>query len=281
MTNILLDISGKFEKQTVGTLMAVKAVADELHIPLFVVGATARDIIIEYYYGIKAPRATLDVDVGVRVESWEMYKRLTNKLLKRGFVSTQQQQRYRFKSTLVDIIPFGPISDSNSKIAWPPENDIIMSTLGFDEVYSHAVTVIISNDPTLEAKVSSIAGMAILKLIAWDEKYPGRNKDAKDLLFLMKKYEITGTDDRLYDLEQELLKEEKFDVSSASIRLLGRDIMKIADRRTGEKIREIVSREADSDQGQRLLLAMSGTEDDYEESFKILDKFRQGVFDSL
>ena len=31
--------------------------------------------------------------------------------------------------------PFGPITDENKKISWPPEHEIIMSLVGFEEAY--------------------------------------------------------------------------------------------------------------------------------------------------
>ncbi len=46
MNNILFNLSGKIDRQTVDALSAVKGIADYLGIPFFVVGASARDFIL-------------------------------------------------------------------------------------------------------------------------------------------------------------------------------------------------------------------------------------------
>ena len=37
---------------------------------------------------------------------------------------------------MIDIIPFGDISGEDEKIIWPPKNEVIMSVIGFNEVYA-------------------------------------------------------------------------------------------------------------------------------------------------
>ena len=67
MSNILFDLSGKIDQQTVAALSAVKGIADSQGIPFFVVGASARDLILKHCYGIEPPRMTADIDLGVEV----------------------------------------------------------------------------------------------------------------------------------------------------------------------------------------------------------------------
>jgi len=40
-------------------------IADSLSIPFFIIGASARDFILEHYYNIKAPRITKDIDLNI------------------------------------------------------------------------------------------------------------------------------------------------------------------------------------------------------------------------
>ncbi|HWR58103.1 MAG TPA: hypothetical protein VN328_04370 [Thermodesulfovibrionales bacterium] len=97
-----------------------------------------------------------------------------------------------------------------------------------------------STDPALDIKLPTLPGLALMKIVSWKEKYPKRKKDAEDLLLIMHKYEEAGNFDRLYDKEQNLIQEENFDTRYASIRLLGRDMAKIADPDTLSTIRTIL-----------------------------------------
>ena len=76
MSNILFNLSGKIDRQTVEVLSIVTKVADSLSIPFFVVGASARDFILKHCYGIEPPRMTRDIDLGVEVASWEQFNQL-------------------------------------------------------------------------------------------------------------------------------------------------------------------------------------------------------------
>jgi len=49
-----------------------------------------------------------------------------------------------------------------------------------------------------------------------------------------------GNFERLYDQEQDLLLAERFDTRVAGIRLLGRDMAKMADHETAEVVRRIL-----------------------------------------
>jgi predicted nucleotidyltransferase len=120
MSSISFDLSGKIDQPTVNALSLLKRVADTLGIPFFVVGASARDILLKHCYGIDLPRATLDVDLGVRVAGWEQYKRLTDTLIATGkFLATQERQRFCFDTVLIDIVPFGAIADERKRIGRP------------------------------------------------------------------------------------------------------------------------------------------------------------------
>ena len=37
------------------------------------VGATARDLVMEYVYGIASPRRTYDIDISIYVDSWDAF----------------------------------------------------------------------------------------------------------------------------------------------------------------------------------------------------------------
>jgi predicted nucleotidyltransferase len=73
MMNILSDISGKIDDGTAAALVHAKAAAECMAIPFFIIGAAARDIFLKHVYGLPPHRATLDLDLGVSVGSWEEF----------------------------------------------------------------------------------------------------------------------------------------------------------------------------------------------------------------
>lgn len=244
MTNTFLNLSGKIEKPVVDALQILKKVADSSGVNFFVVGASARDFILMHQYGIEPRRKTGDIDLGVNVASWEQFKMLFEALISTGqFSPTPERQRLRCGTVLIDILPFGPITDEGKKISWPPEHEIIMSMVGFEEAYEHSITVRVTSEPDLDIKLATLPGLAILKLISWKEKYPDRRRDAEDLLLIMNKYEEAGNSDRLYGEDLPLLQEEGFDTTLAGARLLGRDIARISDPRTFLIVKEVLDDE--------------------------------------
>ena len=80
MKNMLIDISGKLDNSFIAAVEEIKKVTDFLKIPFFIVGALARDIIMEYFYNIRAPRITMDIDLGIKVSSWKQFDELINTL---------------------------------------------------------------------------------------------------------------------------------------------------------------------------------------------------------
>ncbi len=129
-----------------------------------------------------------------------------------------------------------------------------------------------SNAPLLDVKVPTIPGMALMKVISWNDRYPERSKDAEDLLFFMEHYADAGNEDRMFDNEVELLQMEGFDLVLAGIRLLGRDMAAIADEATGRAIIEILEAETVDQQRYRLVQDMAGSAHTYDRSEKILTK---------
>ena len=53
--------------------------------------------------------------------------------------------------------------------------------------------------PGFDGKVVSLAGLAILKLVAWSDRGLENPKDAHDLIHLMDSYAAAGNIDRVYE----------------------------------------------------------------------------------
>jgi predicted nucleotidyltransferase len=282
MSDISFDLSGKIDQKTVEALAIMKRVALGLNIPFFLVGASARDFLLKHCYGIEPLRMTRDIDLGVHVDSWEHFNRLTQALIATGKVSsTKQPQRFQFDSILIDIIPFGPIADKDRRVSWPPEHQIFMSLVGFEEAYEHSITVRLSSAPELDVKLASLPGLALMKIISWREKYPERRRDAEDLFLIMSKYELAGGRERLYEEQQSLLKEEEFDTRRASIRLLGRDMAKISDSDTLRAVKAILDAETGEQSQYRLvssIIASSSVSDEkFEDVLLDVETLKKGI----
>lgn len=61
MNKNLLDLSEKIDQLTVSVYETITKVADSSGIKYFIVGASARDIVLRYGYGIHTIRATVDL----------------------------------------------------------------------------------------------------------------------------------------------------------------------------------------------------------------------------
>jgi predicted nucleotidyltransferase len=255
MTNTSHNLTGKIDEKTVVILSEIDAIARDLKLAFFIVGATARDILLQHAHGIHTTRATLDVDIGVFISDWDQFRTLKEALVNTGkFSLTRQAQRLLFEDELLlDIIPFGGIAEENHSIAWPPEYGTELSVAGFQESYQHAVSVLVRAEPDLIVKVVSLAGLAILKLVSWNDNIERRGKDAADLIVIMKNYITAGNMDRFFE-EADILKEEESDYDRSSARFLGREIARMAGQATKAKLTDILGREAASSQGHKIAM---------------------------
>ncbi len=288
MSDTLKDISGRIEPEKISVLKNIKEVADELGIHFFAMGAFARDVLFAHIHGIPTLRATEDIDIAVEVASWETFRNLADTLIGRGYLTaTRLPHRFsaRFSPTLVDIVPYGELSDDSKQISWPPDHDRIMSMVGFEEAYRSATRVLISKDPPLEILVPSIPGLTLLKIISWDDAFPERKRDAVDLLFILKNCETNDTRTRLYEAYPDLLKEEDYDISLASVRLLGQEIARLCNKDTHRTIQDILTRETDENGNLKLLsqMGMGGSfrGSSFENVLLLLKKLLQGTQDDI
>ena len=284
MKNSLLDLSGKLDPISIEILAEIEKSATDIAIPFFVVGATARDIILQYVHDIKPKRATSDIDIGVIIEDWNQFESLKSQLMdKKKFTPDKKQsQRLYYKSKLpIDIVPFGTIADKKGTVSWPPQHEISMNVAGFQESYQYAVSAILCSDPELVVKIASIAGLAILKLIAWNDNPARRRRDAGDLFLLMRSYIDAGNLDRLFDQEIDLFDDGDFDYELASARLLGRDIAKISRTNTHAQLIDILKREADREQGHQIVVDILNTNqheyNSYQRVVEYFTSFLQGL----
>jgi predicted nucleotidyltransferase len=256
-----------------------------MSIPFLIVGATARDILLEVHYGIGSKRATVDIDIAVLIENWDQFKQLKDALTgATDFTPTRDIHRLLFKNRLpVDIVPFGGVAEKGDLIEWPPDGSIKMSVTGFWECFQRAVQVKISDKPELSINVVSLAGLTILKLISWDDNSDRRQKDASDLVFIIQNYLDAGNLERLFEEAPDIVDSGDYDYEAGSARLLGRDIARIAFTTTMAKLIEILERESQRKQGHRIAMdVLQGNRfvgKSYEEIIALFSALLKGMTD--
>ncbi|MCY7344815.1 MAG: nucleotidyl transferase AbiEii/AbiGii toxin family protein [Pyrinomonadaceae bacterium] len=190
MTNISLKTRKPIPEHIREILSAVFDASAGLEIKAFVVGAAARDLIFEYVYDAQIKRATEDIDFGIAVESWTQYERLKNALLETDKFAddVKNAQRIWWKKSgaemKIDLVPFGGLESPAGQIAFPPEGDFVMNTVGFEEAFANSI--LLETDENLTGRIASLAGIALLKFVAYNDRPQARRRDVQDILFIAK-----------------------------------------------------------------------------------------------
>lgn len=193
----------------------------------YIIGATARDIILSGIHKQDSTRRTADLDIAIAIKDWDKFDQISKELCNiDGFhKSNKQKQLFWYKRDFkLDIVPFGEVAKADNNIYWPPEEVFAMSVVGFTEVADNTLEITIDNN--LSVKVASLPGIFILKLAAFNDRKNETNKDADDLAFIIKNYleiNIERAVAEHYDIYDAL----KFNTFTAGATLLARDIKTI------------------------------------------------------
>lgn len=250
----------------------------------FIIGATARDIALTHVFGLPPTRATVDIDFALALTSWEAFQRIRQALLDTGrfgesrgaaihsLVFEPNEAGFGYP---IDLIPFGQIENPAREIAWPPDYQVIMNVGGYREAMAAAETVEVAPGETV--RVCSLPGLAIIKLLAWNERGLVDPRDAQDFHVLLKEYANAGNLNRLYEGDGlVLLTDAGFDPDLAGARLIGQDCQRLANKQTLDDLRAILS---DPSQRDRLVLHMSSNRRRAATNVSAyLDNFEKGLF---
>lgn len=173
------------------TLIALDICMGKHGLPLYVVGATARDISMTLLNGDTSKRRTKDLDVAIAIDDWQSFDYICKTLQENHFQRYGETQKFFYKGENgdidyeVDVVPFGGVA-VNEKICWPPEGNPVMSVKCFQDVMKKAVTVNI--DDAVNVKIAPLCGQFLIKLDAWNDRNASTDKDAEDMVFILKKY---------------------------------------------------------------------------------------------
>ena len=212
----------------------------------FIIGATARDILMTHVHGIDAGRATRDVDCAIAVESWALFEAIKQALIRTGAFQPALHQAHRLyfrpdefsEAFPLDLIPFGAVERAGNVIAWPPDMNILMSVAGYAEALRTAIPVEVGDG--IVVNVVSIPALAALKLLAWQARGLEDDKDAQDFYFLIANYYRAGNENRLFDEAHAVLESTGFDLNLAGAVLLGNDTRLTLDASTRDAVRHVL-----------------------------------------
>lgn len=213
----------------------------------YVIGATARDIIIRQLIGTVSGRKTRDLDIAIAIPDWNAFADITEKLVANGFKKSKHiRQRFYYEEYELDIVPYGVAKDDDN-IYWPPEEEIAMSVKGFDEVLSDAITVNIDNE--FDIKIASLHGLFLLKFNAWLDRNAKTSKDAEDMSFILSNYFIANLDRNIHN---EVYNWDDFDEYVVGGYWLAYDLTSLLTREQIAYYKGCIDKELEKDEKSRL-----------------------------
>ena len=253
-------------------LTAITTTCENLKIPFFVAGATAREVILHHVHGTNMGRRTRDIDIAVFVAEWTTFDTLKRHFTEQGATPVASNaHRLILQGNEIDIIPFGDIAEDN-KVAWPPDKAIVMSVDGFAEAFEHSVTVRLDNGT--EVKFCSLPGLTLLKLFAWRDRGRKNRKDATDLYKIIIDYNMIEND-RIYEPP---VNGNDFDWDNKRMGayLLGRDIASMLGR---DEFKETVAELSRIDKARLTdAIATQHQAEESDEIERVIDDFWDGIF---
>jgi predicted nucleotidyltransferase len=216
-----------------------------INVDFYVIGATARDIILSNLHDLVPERKTDDLDIAIAISDWSQFQSIEENLPKiEGFVkSKEQKQRFIYKGIyVIDIVPFGDVAEDDGNIYWPPDKIIAMSVWGFPEMADSTIRVEI--DEEFSIQIASLPGLFILKLVAWKDRHLSGSKDAYDMALLLTSYLDINTE-RAVDEHYDLYETDEFDQIIAGAQLMARDVKLLMrdNEKTLEYLHEILAKE--------------------------------------
>lgn len=218
----------------------------------YVIGATARDIIMQQLLDTESRRRTKDLDIAIAIPDWDTFEQVKQNLIDDGFKkSRHMHQRFFYGEYELDIVPYGVVAKEDGNIYWPPEEEIATSVKGFDEVLSEAITVSIDDD--FKVKIASLHGLFLLKFNAWLDRNTKTSKDAEDMSFILSNYFMANLE---REIHQEVYDWENFDDYIVGGYWLAYDIVALLNKEQLCYYKEIIEGELAKEEESRLINQM-------------------------
>lgn len=232
-----------------GELFAVletELVAQDIN--FYLIGAIARDVWLTALHDIEPGRITRDLDLAVLLTDEYQYQRLRDRLTGTGRFVARRDNAYTLifeDGRPVDLLPFGALSMEQS-VSVAGQGLTTIRVDGFQEVYEAGTeSVEIDNKPF---RVCTLAGIVLLKFIAYDDRPEHRSKDILDISAILRHYFDIAEDD-IYENHNDLFSSDAFDITLTAARVMGRQMAPIIalSNELRQRITYIIDRQISSD----------------------------------
>ena len=257
----------------------VDEVLTEHGVPYYLIGASAIGLEL-LKQGIRPPRGTKDIDFAVMVSTEKEYENILESFVKKGFVKVEATWTIRHPefNTVVDLLPFGTI-ENNFSVNFKNKN-ADLHVVGLSEVLAESTKVEIDNHL---ARIPSLHGMVILKLISWTDRPEDRPNDPYDLIKIIQHY-FDLNDDEIYEDHNDLFDMHEFDQLMISTRVLGRKVGLILSKSEmlKDRILKILTDNIDDPENSKIAENWA-VKHDYpiEYSLKLLDELKTGIKETI
>lgn len=218
-------------------------------INFYLIGAIARDVWLTALQGIEPKRITRDLDLAVLLSDKHQYALLKQRLVdtKRFIASRDNAFTLIFEDRRpVDLLPFGALTMEGGVQAIGDGLTSIRVD-GFQEVFDAGTESIIVDNQTF--RVCTLAGIVVLKLIAYNDRPEHRPKDIQDIRLILQHY-FTIAENDIFEHHNDLFGEDDIDLVQIGARVMGRQMQPIVNRsrKLSDKIRSILSRQIELDE---------------------------------
>jgi predicted nucleotidyltransferase len=201
-----------------------------------VIGATVPIVLIDMHHGLSAGRMTRDVDAVVLATNWEEYEALKRRLVAAGFRQARVPHRLEYGPAELDLIPYSRSLARGDALEWP-EQDRVMSTLGFEEAFESVRPEQVGD---LVVPMASVAACVLLKFVAYNDRPAER---ARDLVDIVHCFEFYGDepDGRRYDIGEPEVDGAPVSYDEAGAYLLGREVAALAHEESLAIVRAVLA----------------------------------------
>jgi predicted nucleotidyltransferase len=248
-------------------LKAVVPVLEMEGIDFFIVGAFARDVGLSIK-GFNEPpaRKTEDIDLAVMVGSNKEYESLKARIANLADFEPDEKEPYRFifrKAWEVDFLPFGEIANEKDQVELKAKTTFTLDMPGFEEVAPFSQ--MIKTEEGIQFRVSSLPGVVLLKLLAWQDR-PERLKDIYDIDYILKNFfdlhleEIYTSEEDIPDIYES---EIRYFSEMVSARYIGRKMREMLADAPGllERLTGLLKKESEGMNMARLMSSAENIED--------------------
>jgi predicted nucleotidyltransferase len=225
-------------------------------------------------------RLTHDLDIAITINDWEQYKTVEEGItqLPNFTKDPDQKQRFQYLDKFdLDIVPFGNIMKEDDKIFWPTDKEFAMSVLGFPAVNEASLKVSIDED--IDIQIASLAGIGLLKIVAFRDRNHKTNKDADDIAFILQNYLEIHRDESLEYFEAVYTEDHTIVKGGATLLGIHINLLLKDYPEAKQSIKEVLSSEVGKKEESRLINQILETHKalSYDEVFKSIENINNQI----